>query len=36
MRCTVAKIPESKSLLDKSRLPLGLLVHPFRDINVSF
>lgn len=32
-RCTLTKIPESKSLLDKSRLPLGLLIHPFKDIN---
>lgn len=35
MRCTLAKIPESNSLLQKSRLPLGILIHPFRDINVS-
>ncbi|XP_036330766.1 protein transport protein Sec24A [Rhagoletis pomonella] len=33
MRCTIAKIPESNSLLQKSRLPLGILIHPFRDIN---
>ncbi|XP_065366704.1 protein transport protein Sec24A isoform X2 [Calliphora vicina] len=33
MRCTLAKIPESNSLLQKSRLPLGILIHPFRDIN---
>ncbi|CAD7015448.1 unnamed protein product [Ceratitis capitata] len=33
MRCTMAKIPESNSLLQKSRLPLGILIHPFRDIN---
>lgn len=32
-RCTLTKIPETKSLLDKSRLPLGLLIHPFKDIN---
>lgn len=32
-RCTLSKIPESKSLLDKARLPLGLLIHPFKDIN---
>lgn len=35
MRCTLAKIPESNSLLQKSRLPLGIVIHPFRDINVS-
>ncbi|XP_055374325.1 protein transport protein Sec24A [Condylostylus longicornis] len=33
MRCTLNKIPENNSLLQKSRLPLGILVHPFRDIN---
>uniref|UniRef100_A0A182PQ87 Uncharacterized protein n=1 Tax=Anopheles epiroticus TaxID=199890 RepID=A0A182PQ87_9DIPT len=32
-RCTLNKIPESLSLLQKSRLPLGLLIHPFRDLN---
>lgn len=32
-RCTLAKIPESKSLLEKSRLPLGVLIHPFKDLN---
>lgn len=34
-RCTLTKIPESNSLLQKSRLPLGILIHPFRDLNVS-
>ncbi|XP_033246368.1 protein transport protein Sec24A-like isoform X2 [Drosophila miranda] len=33
MRCTVTKIPETNSLLQKSRLPLGIVVHPFRDVN---
>ncbi|XP_053967300.1 protein transport protein Sec24A [Anastrepha ludens] len=33
MRSTIAKIPENNSLLQKSRLPLGILIHPFRDIN---
>ncbi|XP_066245647.1 protein transport protein Sec24A [Euwallacea similis] len=32
-RCTVTKIPETASLLQKSRLPLGLLIHPFKDLN---
>ncbi|XP_039293836.1 protein transport protein Sec24A isoform X2 [Nilaparvata lugens] len=32
-RCTLAKIPESKALLEKSRLPLGVLIHPFKDMN---
>ncbi|XP_065212440.1 protein transport protein Sec24A [Planococcus citri] len=31
-RCTLTKIPETKNLLDKSRLPLGILLHPFRDL----
>lgn len=31
-RCTLTKIPETKSLLDKSRLPLGVLIHPFKDL----
>lgn len=34
-RCTLTKIPETKNLLDKSRLPLGILLHPFRDLTVS-
>lgn len=33
MRCTLTKIPESNSLLQKSRLPLGIVIHPFRDVN---
>ncbi|XP_046466052.1 protein transport protein Sec24A isoform X1 [Neodiprion pinetum] len=32
-RCTLTKIPESSSLLKKSRLPLGVLIHPFKDLN---
>lgn len=32
-RCTMTKIPESNSLLQKSRLPLGVLIHPFKDLN---
>ncbi|KAH9501497.1 Protein transport protein Sec24B [Dermatophagoides farinae] len=31
MRCTMHKIPETASLLQKSRLPLGILLHPFKD-----
>ncbi|XP_043484363.1 protein transport protein Sec24A [Leptopilina heterotoma] len=31
-RCTLTKIPESNSLLQKSRLPLGVLIHPFKDL----
>ncbi|XP_076652844.1 protein transport protein Sec24AB [Halictus rubicundus] len=32
-RCTLTKIPESNALLQKSRLPLGILIHPFKDLN---
>lgn len=32
-RCTMTKIPETTSLLQKSRLPLGVLIHPFKDLN---
>lgn len=35
-RCTLTKIPESNSLLQKSRLPLGILIHPYRDLSVRF
>lgn len=31
--CTLNKIPETNSLLQKSRLPLGILIHPFRDLS---
>ncbi|XKL62561.1 hypothetical protein PGB90_002394 [Kerria lacca] len=31
-RSTLTKIPETKALLEKSRLPLGILLHPFRDL----
>lgn len=34
-RCTLTKVPETNSLLQKSRLPLGILIHPFKDLNVS-
>lgn len=32
-RCTLTKIPDTSSLLQKSRLPLGILIHPFRDVS---
>ncbi|KAF5301407.1 hypothetical protein FQA39_LY02136 [Lamprigera yunnana] len=32
-RCTMTKIPETSSLLQKSRLPLGVLIHPFKDLD---
>lgn len=31
-RSTLTKIPESQSLLQKSRLPLGILIHPYKDL----
>jgi len=34
-RCTLTKVPESNSLLQKSRLPFGVLIHPFKDLNVN-
>ncbi|XP_035211322.1 protein transport protein Sec24A-like isoform X2 [Stegodyphus dumicola] len=30
-RCTLTKVPDTSSLLQKSRLPFGILIHPFRD-----
>ncbi|KAF2903746.1 hypothetical protein ILUMI_02422 [Ignelater luminosus] len=32
-RCTMTKIPETNTLLQKSRLPLGILIHPFKDLD---
>ena len=31
MRSTLGKVPESSGLLQKSRLPFGILMHPFRE-----
>lgn len=31
-RCTLTKVPETKSVLQKSRLPFGILIHPFKDL----
>ncbi|XP_026213083.1 protein transport protein Sec24B isoform X2 [Anabas testudineus] len=31
-RCTLSSIPQTQTLLNKARLPLGLLLHPFRDL----
>uniref|UniRef100_A0A0N5AML2 Protein transport protein Sec24-like At3g07100 n=1 Tax=Syphacia muris TaxID=451379 RepID=A0A0N5AML2_9BILA len=31
-RCTLKQIPQSEELLNKSRLPFGLTLHPFRDV----
>lgn len=34
-RCTLTAIPQTSSLLNKARLPLGILIHPFKDLSVS-
>jgi len=31
MRPTLSKVPESSSLLQRARLPFGILLHPFKD-----
>ncbi|XP_038647984.1 protein transport protein Sec24B-like isoform X2 [Scyliorhinus canicula] len=31
-RCTLMNIPQTQALLNKAKLPLGLLIHPFRDL----
>ncbi|XP_014678534.1 PREDICTED: protein transport protein Sec24B-like [Priapulus caudatus] len=31
-RCTVNSIPQTQALLSKSKLPLGILIHPFKDL----
>lgn len=35
-RCTLNAIPQTSGLLNKARLPLGILIHPFKDLSVSF
>ncbi|XP_064595688.1 protein transport protein Sec24A-like isoform X2 [Liolophura sinensis] len=32
-RCTLTSIPQTSSLLNKARLPLGILIHPFKDLS---
>ncbi|CAF3776387.1 unnamed protein product [Rotaria sp. Silwood1] len=32
MRCSLNIIPQTKDILNKSRLPLGILIHPFKDL----
>ncbi|CAL1535614.1 unnamed protein product [Lymnaea stagnalis] len=32
-RCTLNAIPQNSALLNKARLPLGILIHPFRDLS---
>lgn len=34
-RCTLNAIPKTSSLLEKSRLPFGIHLQPFRDLSVS-
>ncbi|XP_051834135.1 protein transport protein Sec24A isoform X1 [Antechinus flavipes] len=31
-RCTLTNIPQTQTLLNKAKLPLGLLLHPFKDL----
>ncbi|XP_051734121.1 protein transport protein Sec24A isoform X3 [Ctenopharyngodon idella] len=33
-RCTLTSIPQTQSLLNKAKLPLGLLLHPFKDLSL--
>ena len=35
MRSTLTKVPDSASLLQKARLPFGILIHPFKSDDVS-
>lgn len=35
LRCTLKKVPDSSNLLQKCRLPLGVVLHPFKDDEVS-
>ncbi|KAL5018605.1 hypothetical protein ScPMuIL_004327 [Solemya velum] len=32
-RCTLNAIPQTSSLQNKARLPLGILIHPFKDLS---
>ncbi|XP_074647209.1 protein transport protein Sec24A-like [Tubulanus polymorphus] len=32
-RCTLNAIPQTQQLLNKVRLPLGILIHPFKDLS---
>ncbi|XP_074528347.1 protein transport protein Sec24A-like isoform X3 [Halichoeres trimaculatus] len=32
-RCTLTSIPQTQSLLNKAKMPLGLLLHPFKDLS---
>lgn len=33
MRCTLTNVPSTSKLLTQCRLPLGLVMHPFRDMS---
>uniref|UniRef100_A0A8C4MZK7 SEC24 homolog A, COPII coat complex component n=1 Tax=Equus asinus asinus TaxID=83772 RepID=A0A8C4MZK7_EQUAS len=33
-RCTLTSIPQTQALLNKAKLPLGLLLHPFKDLQL--
>lgn len=35
LSCTLNSVPENHSLLQKCKLPFGILVHPFKDLSVS-
>ncbi|XP_017275434.1 protein transport protein Sec24A isoform X2 [Kryptolebias marmoratus] len=32
-RCTLTSIPQTQALLNKAKMPLGLLLHPFKDLS---
>ncbi|XP_061473122.1 protein transport protein Sec24A isoform X2 [Rhineura floridana] len=32
-RCTLTNIPQTQALLNKAKLPLGLMLHPFKDLS---
>lgn len=34
--CTLNAVPETKNLLTKSKLPLGIHLHPFKDLQASY
>lgn len=34
-RSTLCNIPQTQSLLNKAKMPLGLLLHPFKDLSVT-
>ncbi|XP_034539234.1 protein transport protein Sec24A isoform X2 [Notolabrus celidotus] len=33
-RCTLTSIPQTQSLLNKAKMPMGLLLHPFKDLSL--